>query len=320
MTEPMSIHELLDRQHNQIVEAHKLTADAFLDVHSQLGAVSGALMTQGALNNISEFTGKERLSQWLQQINKFGKINGLSDKSICQLSWAKSKGTVSSLIGRKLEEDSGISWAQLKEVLKKEYGEIVDTQQAFAKLASIRQGRDEEMTAYVERMLQLVDQAYGADWKAEINAVIESQLVAIFMEGLRSMDLKLRIYRKNVVKIDEAIRLAKAEDLSRKRFPAAFPGPFPAARRIETPMEIDRMRRPVCGKCQGSHPTKDCRRQPARAGPAQMLPQRVRTVRNSEKVSRPKDSYEKELDKKYGRCFHCHQTGHYWVSCPSRLN
>ena len=320
MTDQMSIQELLDRQHAQIVEAHKLTADAFLAVHSQLGAVSGSLMTQGALNNIPEFTGKEKLSQWLQQINKFGKINGLSDKSICQLAWAKSKGTVSSLIGRKLEEVPGISWAQLKEVLKKEYGEIVDTQQAFAKLASIRQGREEDMTAYVERMLQLVDQAYGADWKAEINAVIESQLVAIFMEGLRSVDLKLRIYRKNVVKIDEAIRLAKAEDLSRKRFPTAFPGPFPTAKRMETPMEIDRMRRPVCGKCQGSHPTRDCRRQPARSGPAPIPPRGVRMVRNSGNVSNPKGSYEKDVDRKHGRCFHCHQTGHFWVNCPTRLN
>ena len=122
------------------------------------------------------------------------------------------------------------------------------------KLTGVRQGREEGISSYVERMLRLANQAYGPNWRNDPRDFIEDQLVSIFMEGLRSNDLKMRIYRKQVREIDEAIEIAKTEDLSKKRFPWASS----SRQRNEEAMEVEHNRRRGCFKCGGPHQSSEC--------------------------------------------------------------
>ena len=214
--------QLLQMHHEEAQQVQKQSAEAFEKLSVQLGKVTGSLLTQGALNSVSEFSGKEKFSDWIQQVEKCRLIHGLTEHDACQLVWAKSKDTVSRLVGRALKEKPETTFNELSALLEREYGDIVDKQQAFIKLTSVRQYRDEDMSSYVERLLQLADRAYGSGWRDDPRDYIEDQLVSIFMEGLRSQELKMRIYRKQVREIDEAIKIAKAEDFSKKRFPGVF--------------------------------------------------------------------------------------------------
>ena len=121
---------------------------------------------------------------------------------------------MSRYVGRKLGEDPTVSWKSLREILETEYGTVIDRQQAFISLTGIRQHREESISAYTEKFLALAGRAYGEGWREPASELIQQQMVSIFMEGLRSVDLKLRIFRKRITKIDAAIEVAKSEDQS----------------------------------------------------------------------------------------------------------
>ena len=199
-------------------------------------------------------------------------------------------------------------------------------------------------------MLKLVELAYEKNLKSLDDDLVQWQLVSIFMEGLRSCELKRRIYKKNVKKLQEAINIVKEDELSKKRFPDSFP---------EEAKGIDRLRRtgsdsdyggslyskdcreqwwePKTGRVShrkvnrlrrtSSDPYyvrpqhfRDCYRQFHESKTDRIPPRKVSVVNNTE-VWRGRD--EKgvyDLDRRYRRCFYCHRQGHFWVKCRDRLN
>ena len=309
--------QLLQMHHEEAQQVQKQSAEAFEKLSVQLGKVTGSLLTQGALNSVSEFSGKEKFSDWIQQVEKCRLIHGLTEHDACQLVWAKSKDTVSRLVGRALKEKPETTFNELSALLEREYGDIVDKQQAFIKLTSVRQYRDEDMSSYVERLLQLADRAYGSGWRDDPRDYIEDQLVSIFMEGLRSQELKMRIYRKQVREIDEAIKIAKAEDFSKKRFPGVFTprqrnDGVAQGRRHEEAMEVEHNRRGGCFNCGGPHRRQDCREREFRQ-------KRVQAVQSQNRGQ--DDERLRQEDWRQRRCFNCHQVGHYAARCrQKRLN
>ena len=328
--EKVTINELLTRHHEQTLQSHQENKHVFEELNEQMRRVSSSLLTQGALNSVPVFSGKEDFSEWIQSIEKCQSIHGLSDKDSCQLTWAKAKGTVSCLIGRILREQPETTFKDLKTILKKEYGKTVDRQQGFIQLTNIRQGREEDITSYTERLLLLAKQAYGEDWKSNKDEYVEDQLVSVFMEGLRSHEIKLRIYRKEVRKIDEAIQIAKTEDIIKKRFPGTdgssrrFDRITPPEHRDggwqrteprrEEPMEVEHSRHRGCFNCGGPHSQRNCQR---RESPSK----RINTVHNQSHRHKAKAQWIKEEDRKYRRCYNCHMTGHFIAQCrKKRLN
>ena len=343
MSQDMTINQLLTIQHEQSLQVQQHNAKAMGDIKGQLSGVKSALLTQGALANVSVFTGKESLREWLEEIEKCKKLHDLTDEGTGQLVWAKTKGTVSRLVGRKLDENANLPWKTLKEILEKEYGDTVDRQQAFTKLTRLRQGRTETMASYIERTYYMADQAYGPEWKT--NDVLEEQLIAFFMEGLRDCNLKRVIYKKDIKDIDEAMSIAKADELSKKRFPVESG----SSEQRGEPMEIDQHRRGGCFRCGGPHLQRECPRQPGVAKQVRTVNERGPNLgdRNSnrkeftgggrggrsgkateESVPSKRWNYHQpqndertkltEDDRRYRRCFNCHQTGHFWSQCRTR--
>ena len=170
----------------------------------------------------------------------------------------------------------------------------------------------------------MADEAYGHGWRTRNNGLIEEQLATIFMEGLKDPSLKRTIYKKGVKTIEEATKIAKAEDRSKQRFPGEFQGnrreemmeadrprrSNHSDRRV-LPMEIDHHRRGGCFRCGGQHRAKDCRTD---------VPNRRRV--NALQVT-PRE-YERERiaeeDRRLRRCFRCHKVGHQIRECMNRLN
>ena len=101
MSEQVTVNQLLQMHHEQSQEVQKQSVEAFERLSVQLGKVTGSLLTQGALSSVSEFSGKEKFGEWMQQIEKCKLIHGLNERDACQLVWAKSKGTASRLVERR---------------------------------------------------------------------------------------------------------------------------------------------------------------------------------------------------------------------------
>ena len=307
MASDITVNQLLAMQHEQSLGIQRQNAEAFAALNVQMNRVGTSILTQGAFANVSDFSEKGNLRSWLSEIEKSRVINGLSEKDTCQLAWAKSKGHVSQMLGRKLKENPEIKWDQVKSCLEKEFGDIIDKQQAFIQLTSIRQGREKNVSAYVERMLALANRAYGSGWRDDPTDVIEEQMVSIFMEGLKSHEVKMRIYRKQVREINEAIEIAKAEDLSKKR----FPGTTANRQRHEEDMDIGHYRKQACYFCGGAHRQRDCQK---RKNPVR----NVRVVNGRDtRYSQERRKLEEE-DRRYRRCYNCHEKGHFVAQC--RMN
>ena len=313
----VTVSDLLKLHHEEAQEMQRQSVKAFESLNAQLGVVNGCLLTQGALGSVSEFTGKENFYEWIQEIEKCRKIHGLNENNTCQLVWAKTKGTVSQLVGRILKQTPDTTFSQLKGVLEREYGNIIDKQQAFIQLTTVRQGTNENVTSYVERLLCKADRAYGDNWRNDPRDFIEDQLVSIFMEGLRSHEIKTKIYQQNVREIDEAIRIAKSYDLCKKRFPTTFSQthrnePMVQGRqRNEMPMEVDHSRRLACYNCGGPHRQRECRERSVRQ-------KKVHVVENQRRGQDTRRNWTKEEDRKYRRCYICHQVGHFAAQCRQK--
>ena len=315
--------------------------EVFSALGTQLGKMNASLVTQGAMSGVSEFSGREKVTDWILEIDKCQSIHRLSDADTCQLAWAKSRGNASRQIGRKLKENPELEWAELKSGLEQEYGRIVDNQQAFVLLTNVKQGKEEAVSSFMERFLALTSRAYGEDWRTTQTELVQEQLVTLFMEGLRSQDIKLRIYRKQVKKVDEAINIAKAEELAKKR----FPGDNTPRSRQEEEMEVDHHRRAGCFQCGGPHGQRNCPRNGREdkrihavvsqrldkgdrnpnsgrlEGGKRRMGRRYDTASNgwNDQRGRNQDSSRiAEDDRRYRRCFFCHQPGHYRFQCKAR--
>ncbi len=305
----MTVNQLLSMQHEQIsavlqqIGAQGATANRTME--NKLGQVSQTMLRIGAMGRLPTFSEKGKVTDWIQEMDKCRSIYELTDSDTCQLAWEKTSGTVSRLVGRKLQENPRLTWTELKELLETEYGTVVDRQQAFINLTGVRQQREEGVAGYTERFLTMTGKAYGDDWRTEMTPLVEGQLVSIFMEGLRSRELKLRMYRKGTKTINEAIAVAKSEDLSKKRFPGMS---WRGTSDEEEPMDVDKVRRGGCFQCGGPHRSKDC-------GQERTLqrPRRVRAVES-------RAPRQLEEDRRYRRCFRCHQAGHFRAQCRAPLN
>ena len=106
MAQEITVNQLLAKQHEEAQAALKITTKAFEDLNAQIGLVNSSLLTQSALNEVPEFSGKGKVTEWIQDIEKCQSIHGISDTHTCQLAWKKSRGVVSQLIGRVITEKS----------------------------------------------------------------------------------------------------------------------------------------------------------------------------------------------------------------------
>ena len=207
-----------------------------------------------------------------------------------KLAWQRSSGTVASFIRRQMVEKPTQTWVELRTVLETEFGRVVDKYQSFALFTSMRQRRDEDVTSFTERFLTLGQSAYGTGWNVDDTA--KAQALAVYIEGLRSHEVKTRIFKSGVTSLDEAIKLAKSDDLCRRRFGGQ--SGHESSRR-EEPMEVESQRRSGCYHCGGAHRSKDCRRS------VQAMYKRPVSIR--------------ERDRRDRRCYVCHRTGHFAAQC-----
>ena len=290
MSVEFDLGALLTSQHAQLMETHRMLGTSTDHLKTQIGNVGGALVMQSALSAIPEFRGKGDITPWLDELERCRICNELPDSVMGKLAWQRSSGTVASYIRRQMVDKPTQSWVDLRAAIEKEFGKVVDEYQSFALFASLRQRRDEDVGSFTERFLTLGQATYKGGWNVDETAKI--QALAVYMEGLRSQEVKNRIFKSGVKSLDEAITLAKSDDLCRRRFGVS--SGLESSRR-EVPMEVESQRRSSCYHCGGAHRSKDCRRS-------------VQTM-NRNLFS------QRERDRRQRRCYVCHRTGHFAAQC-----
>ena len=98
--------------------------------------------------------------------------------------------------------------------------EITDESEAIAVLRRIRQGPDESVQMYSERLLRVAEDAYPPSCQADKSGydLVQRQLLDIFCDGLFHDYLRMKVMRANSKTFEEAVEIAMQEQNLRKRF------------------------------------------------------------------------------------------------------
>jgi hypothetical protein len=181
------------------------------------------------------------------------------------------------------------------------FGETTDHRQAFFILRNRRQKSDETIQAFSDELFTLSRKAYQHLRGHE--AFIETELIEIFIDGLRSPELQLKLLRESPRTLMDAVKIALAENDVLKRWELRkgrassethyefnrpnrrMNKPPPVIdKRMPEPMEVDHYRsQPRCYSCgKFGHLARHCRGQERVGSPSQMhYPENRRNYGNS---------------------------------------
>jgi len=280
--------------------------EIFMNVGNQLSNVSAILGTQSIAQVISTFDGNPKhFKNWMKNIEKYGTLTGLDEEHLKMVAYQSSKLAVSDFIQRFLKIRPERSWQELKEELTNRFAEIRDSQHAFALLRNIKQGHNENLQVFGERILALAEEII-TEGQGDI-AVLESQLIGFFIDGLNHDYLKMKVMRENPRTLQDAIRSAMNEQNLRTRFNLRMHKP----QNTHEPMEVDTYR-----------PVKTCHFCKRRGHVIQECKTRLREINavqyNTETRQKPRLPFHEWVRDK--ECWNCGQLGHLQRDCVKNVN
>jgi hypothetical protein len=110
------------------------------------------------------------------------------------IAYQSAGGKCSEFLQRVFQEYPRYIWEEIKEQLIARFGETTDHRQAFFILRNRRQKSDETIQPFSDELFTLSRKAYPKLPGHE--AFIETELIEIFIDGLRSPELQLKLLKK----------------------------------------------------------------------------------------------------------------------------
>jgi hypothetical protein len=173
---------------------------------------------------VKRFDGNpSNFKQWVRDIDRYAQMAGLTDKDIPRIVNITCGGSVSDFVKRYL--DNAVTtrvvptWGELKKLLQKRFAEITDNQQALAMLRKMKQGENEPVQVYSERLWRIAEDAYPKNMGSpETKALVEKQLVDIFGDGLYHSYMRMKLLREDPRTYEAAVECAMREQNLRQRF------------------------------------------------------------------------------------------------------
>ena len=268
----------------------------FGNLQTTLGRLQNSVASHGAVQGIKVFDGKrEEFRPWIKHVEKNAFLAGIDEIGVKKLAFQTSSGAPSEFIKRNIKETPAQTWGELKTELGKRFGEISTYEVAIAKIKHIRQNEKETVQTYAERIMVEVE-----DWPSvnETETVfMNKQLINLFVDGLNSDAIKLKIMRQEPKLLRDAIDFAVKEenfkrDVNLRLSRSVGADSHSTGHRNEKKewddeeMEIDHLRH-------------------------KRFPKRDHTInevhtRNGERL------YDRRV------CFNCNQPGHIQTTCPRK--
>ena len=209
----------------------------------QLGGLRDAFQAQRISHVIPNFDGKQaEFRNWIKAIEKYALLARLPADQNRSIALQSSSGFIADFLQRYLNTHPGCKWGVLKQELSARFALVSDSMHALTLLGRIRQGRNENVQIFAERLLNLAQQAF----QDQGGPVMEQQLKGFFINGLVSNAIQMKILRESPNTFQEAIKIATAEQNLINRFNLRVYGHGFRGQNLE-PMEVDHSRPPGFG-------------------------------------------------------------------------
>ena len=128
-----------------------------------------------------------------------------------------SRATVSNFLARYLTQFPAATCDMVKIEHSRRFSTIIDPSHASVLLRRIHQRESESVQSYVERLIEVAEQASTGLDNAALQA-LATQLVGYFIDGLTSDQIKMKLLRLNPPTLDETVNSAIYEVNLRKLF------------------------------------------------------------------------------------------------------
>ena len=191
----------------------------FGELNGRMSKIVECLQMSEMNKNVHDFDTSQDIEKWLDLLDKMKLIYDLDDKSIVTLAYMKSTGTAARMICRIRKENPTWNWDTFKVQMRQIFSKMVNSEHWTTKLWQLKQRTNEEIYAFIERLYYTIERAYGTDWEILQGNLLNSQLITVFLEGLKSEELKRKIFRKDVKTLKEAVDFATKDDITSRRFP-----------------------------------------------------------------------------------------------------
>ena len=186
---PIGVGSMSNCEHNQEPLDEDDPKLIMKSMFSHIKALQTAV-TVPLLQLVKPFTGDStEFKQYVKDIEKYAQMAKLGDSDILSKVHITCTGPVADFVQRFMDEykTEGLppSWKVLKKLMTKRFGEITDESEAMAVLRRIRQGPDESVQMYSERLLRVAEDAYPPSCQADRSGfdLVQRQLLDIFCDG-----------------------------------------------------------------------------------------------------------------------------------------
>ena len=160
--------------------------------------------------------GPESFNSWVRQTERTLLQLGNNEERARVIVLKTLKGPASDFMVRENQNNPNITWKEMKTKLAERYNDTVDMANARQKLRKIKQTPTENVQNYYERFMVDVNSAYTEDQL--IGDYIQSELTETFAYGLLNDNMVHCITRKFPKTLEEAFKLAIAEQEAQKAF------------------------------------------------------------------------------------------------------
>ena len=259
--------QLIADQQGQLALQQALIANPQPQVANQLERLVESMVTTQILTNISTYKGDGKdYRRWVKDVERHVQAIGGGDVNRITVAVQTSTGVVADFLFRYRNDHPGATWAEIKDELASRFGEGQDAGLAQQQLRNLKRGKGESVTVFAEKILEKATEAFPGHQLDE--DLIVSQLIDVFIDGLREPLACKRILRDTPATFQGAVDIAVGEARLNAKifgrnvgFPPAMPAP---QRRREEQMEVEvvgKYQPKVCYACrEEGHFAWDCQK------------------------------------------------------------
>ena len=283
------------------------------------------LSQQGISTLIPNYDGQTtKCREWLAAVDKYGDIHRFSDEKKINAAFLTARSSAEDFIRRWRVGTPAAqqTWANLSAALVNHFGAVVDSNHALDLLRKIRQGPQENVCLYGERLFLLSKDAYSAAEMADPTsyALAQRQLVSYFTDGLQDRATKLRIMRQAPADLNGALAIARDEMNLMRRFELrngpSYRRPTESGQTIE-PMEVNQVRTRTCHSCgKAGHMARDCSRRQSRDEQCLLCGSNRHSTEHCGRNNRDRRHVNSVDKQQPNGCFLCGSLDHWKRDCP----
>ena len=217
---------------------------------------STAHRADGFLSNIRPLEEKDdgRCLTWIDMMERYFLFTNTPEVDRAKFALMTTKGKVGAYVQRLITNNAAITWLELKNLLLKYYHKETTSEDAMTELVNIKQGRNEGIEEYFQRVLKLGERAYVGGNVGD--PVRTRQLKHYYTKGLKDKEIRLTVRKEEPRTLREAYEKSLNEEKWRAQDDSEDD-------RAVEPMEVNHMRgRPN----QNGPPTRERERVPERRG------------------------------------------------------